>query len=65
MRGHWLLADVWKLEYDCSQLFFSEGSGEEVFIGDMGLNVLLCAELSRFWKSDESFFKLGSEDLFW
>ncbi len=53
MRGHWFLADVWKLEYDCSQLFFSEGSDKEVLVGDVRSDVLLGAEFSRFREANE------------
>jgi len=54
MCRHWLLANVWKLEYDCSQLFFGEGSSKEVFVGDVRSNVLLGAEFSCLRECNES-----------
>jgi len=53
MRGHWLLTDVWKLEYDCSQLFFGEGSDKKVFVGDVRPDILFGAEFSRLREGDE------------
>ncbi len=64
MRGHWLLTDVWKLEYDCSQLFFSERGDKEVLIGDVRSDVLLGTEFSHLGKCDESQLELNSEDMF-
>src|SRR6266571_8621321 len=45
-----------------SQLFLGEGSGELVFVRDMGSYVLLGAQFSRLVVGDELAVELGPED---
>ncbi len=62
MRGQCCRLEVWEdLSYSC-QLFFREGSGKLVLIGDMGSDVLLGTEFSCLSGCDELGVKLGPED---
>ncbi|SRR6266702_6599569 len=64
MRGQCCRLEVWEdLSYLC-QLFLCEGSGELVFVSDMGSNVLLGTEFSCLVGCDELGVKLGPKDTF-
>ncbi len=44
---------------------FGEGSGEEILVDDVWLDILFGAEFSGFGLGDKPFFELSSEDTFW
>ncbi len=50
------------MKLDPFHLLFGKGGDEEVFIGDMRSDVLLCTELLCFLLGDKPPFEFSSED---